>query len=137
MSARENRFAVPMIPYEGKGEGAANTFGVLRVDVDDTHGATELPYAWHGRMVRLHVLTASRTVDFALSDRSDAEVDSSVTVANTSTQAKVGMRIFNGAAITGGLAVTVALPEWDKTEKRYLIAEANAANTLLEVTLVE
>ncbi len=131
MSAKENRFSVPMIPYEGKAEGATNTYAVMRVDVDNTHAATALPAAWRGRLVRFNVLTAATTVDIALAERSDAEVDSTVTVANTSSQTKVGMRL------AAGTPVVLALPSWDVVENRYLIAEASAANTLLEVMVVE
>ena len=131
MSAKENRFAAPTIPYETKAEGAVNTYAVMRVDVDTAHRASTLPAAWRGRMVRLNVLTASTTVDVAVSHRSDAEVDSSVAPANTESQAKVGMRL------AAGTPVLVALPDWDVVENRYLIAEASAANTILEVMLVE
>jgi hypothetical protein len=121
---------LPTAPAELKGGGSANTFAVLRIDSDAAaHRATELPYGWSGRPVRLACLTASAFVDVGIAARDDAEIDSTVAPANTHTDAKVGLRV------TVGIPVTVTLPTWDAVEKRYLVHEASAANTILEAML--
>lgn len=126
-SAALNRKALAMVPLDA----GANEFGVLRVDSDATHRATQLPAAWAGRLVRFNVLTASRTVDIACSRSSAAEVDGAVAPANNAVSAKVGTRL------SAGFPEQLMLPNWDKTETIYLVHEASADNTTLEVMLLK
>jgi hypothetical protein len=128
MSNIENRVALAQVPTEDP--DANNEFGVLRVDSDTTHRATALSDSWSGRIVRLRVLTSGQTVDVACSLRPTAEVDATVAPADNGLSNKVGLRIASDGE-------RLRLPKWDKAnETMYLVHEASAANTTLEVTLL-
>jgi hypothetical protein len=122
----ENRVALAQVPTDS----GSDEFGVLRIDSDNTHRATALPASWSGRIVRFNVLTAARTVDVACSLSATAEVDGAVAPANNALSAKVGLRL------APSVPERLRLPKWDRNETMYLVHEASAADTLLEVALL-
>jgi len=110
----------------------SDAFDVLRVDSDTTHRATALPGGWAGRFVRINVITASQTVDVALSTSSSAEVDggAGTVPANNAVTTKCGMRLASATP------ERFMLPDWQTNQTMYLVHEASAANTVFEVALI-
>ncbi len=121
MSSLLNKAVVITLPYDV----GSNEFGVKKIDSDGTHKATALPSTWSGAAVAFRCFT--NNIVAALSLNSSAEVDAAVAATNTGASTKVGMTIVAGTLYAG------VLPTWGPQETMYLIHEAAADNTVLEM----
>jgi hypothetical protein len=125
MSADLLRAVATHIPTQPK-DGVINEFGVRKILSGTTSVATLLPEEWcNGQLVGIQCVT--NNVTMACSRNSSAQVDKDLTATTAGATTKAGL------TIKAGVMYPLILPKWTKGEKMYLIHQAAADNTVLEV----
>lgn len=129
MSALLNKAVVITLPFLRNHVAAPNDFGVLKVDSDETHKELELPHSWSGKLIAIRAFTNNVTV--GLSPVTGATIDSDAAASSAGTRTAVG------ATIVPGTLFACVLPTWGPSKKLFLVHEADAADTVLELWAME
>lgn len=109
-------------------DGSADS-NVLLFSCGTTHGANALPNSFAGRYVTLQVYgTATKSVWFAISKNSAAEVDRTIAAAaDGAGDPKLGKRLQVGEVFS------FQLPDRLETETLYFVRETDDATTTVEM----
>jgi hypothetical protein len=128
-SALLNKAVVISLPFLRNHADAPNDFGVLKVDSDETHKQLELPHSWSGKLIAIRCFTNNVTV--GLSPVTGAQINSDAAPSDAGTREMVG------CTIVPGTLVACVLPTWGASKQVYLVHEADAADTVMELWAME